>query len=888
MTYCATCPLMTAFLPLRYAIGPMRYEGELLAGLELPDLPDLFPNIDRYTDLQDRNLGLVPRFLRDGWLYVWSEFEGRLIEYSVNDSLLQETTRGGEVVDHRGNVYLSLPSGEPADVAWSENQWSDAHFEMIVNEPGQRSKFMRRIVPGGSPNTQLLDEKTFYALPEVTSIEEFDWTGLTPTIPHWPRLERSTRRFDQRVMGIVDDPWGVTEDLAALVRLAHDNQERLRARFGGEWSLAKTIKDLYETDRQLEAKLPELVDLPKLQRVWRESDESQSHFEDVVAGLLDSWVLWMHTLECANGPETLASSCESLDLAKEDHHTILQEKFGLALLGPSYFSKGAGAIGRLAAVQGEGTRWFWNALLGIRERVSLGDVEKLVSIGDMANDSVEDLSKAATAVVASINSKVSGLVGRAPIPSAVPTQILFNAISPAAAVELRGFPHRISLLGSGFLVSGLARTGQSLAVDSVGAVQSNQWLSEAAKNSGNAAATLSPPDVEARKVPVIRITSANAGQYFKGNPYSLKDALEKAPLRSVLVVLTGLNMVSAISEFFTDSNKDVEGLAKATGSVTGFTAAALSLEHKISELNWNKGLSRSPNPAAYSHGVGAVAAALTAATAAFDIIVFGMQAIESYRSGDFDTSALEVGLMGVSSGQLALSVRAFRAYREARAAALGLQVASSVRGLSRLGGFYTALSLGLTASLIGGLVARHYAQNTPLERWLANTRFGVKPAEWSGNYRDEMEQLYTVIFPIKLRLERVPRLNPHTGIHMQDCWLILELAGQSALNPETIYFSGDELRSGVGYRSLAWVERQLRAVLDTEEREYILQPKRTPVTWSGSDFSLHVGTRVHNAAATATYRRVYHDDDQIFGLQGELIYRPQPGLEMPPVKVDIW
>ena len=61
---------MTAFLPLRYAIGPMRYEGELLAGLELPDLPVLFPNIDRYTDLQDRNLGLVPRFLRDGWLYV--------------------------------------------------------------------------------------------------------------------------------------------------------------------------------------------------------------------------------------------------------------------------------------------------------------------------------------------------------------------------------------------------------------------------------------------------------------------------------------------------------------------------------------------------------------------------------------------------------------------------------------------------------------------------------------------------------------------------------------------------------------------------------------------------------------------------------------------------
>ena len=886
MTYCATCPLMTAFLPLRYAIGPMRYEGELLAGLELPDLPDLFPNIDRYTDLQDRNLGLVPRFLRDGWLYVWSEFEGRLIEYSVKNSLLQETTRGGEVVDHRGNVYLSLPSGEPADVAWSENPWSDAHFEMIVNEPGQRSKFMRRIVPGGSPNTQLFDEKTFYALPEVTSIEEFDWTGLTPTIPHWPRLERSTRRFDQRVMGIVDDPWGVTEDLAALVRLTHDNQERLRARFGGEWSLAKTIKDLYETDRQLEAKLPELVDLPKLQRVWRESDESQSHFEDVVAGLLDSWVLWMDTLECANGPETLASSCESLDLAKEDHHTILQEKFGLVLLGPSYFSKGAGAIGRLADIQGSGALWLWHALLGVRERLSLGEIEKLIEIGDTANDSVEDLSKTATAVVAAINSKISGLVSRAPHP---PSQSLYSAISPAASAGLNGFPRRLSILGKGFLISGFARTGQTLLVENVSSVQSNQWLSDAAKRGANRNNLQHHKlTAEAPKVPILRATAVDASKSFRGNPYSLIDGLEKAPLRSVLVVLTGINMASATLILFNDSDQNAENFAKAVGGLTGFSAALTSLQHRIAELNWKEGVSRLDNPEAYSHRMGSLAAAATAITAALDIVVFGLQAIESYRAGDFDTAALEVGLMGVSSGQLALGVRAFRAYREARAVALGLEAASAVRGLSRLGGWFTALSVGLTASLIGGLVARLYIENTPLERWLANTRFGVKPADWAGNYKDEMDRLYTAIFPVKLRLERVPRLNPRTGAHVQDCWLILELPGQNKLDAGMIQFSGNELRNDATYRSLAWVEQQLRTVFDAEDRQRILQPKRTPVVWSGIDFSLHEGTRIHNKNATATYRKIYHADDQIFGLEGELIYSPQPGLEMPSVKVDIW
>ncbi len=113
MTYCATCPLMTAFVPpLRYAIGPLNYEGDLLAGLELPDLPDLFPNFERYTRLQDRMLGLVPRLLRDGWLYVWSSYDDRLIEYSVTNSHIQETSRGGgEVIDSRTSVFFSASLG---------------------------------------------------------------------------------------------------------------------------------------------------------------------------------------------------------------------------------------------------------------------------------------------------------------------------------------------------------------------------------------------------------------------------------------------------------------------------------------------------------------------------------------------------------------------------------------------------------------------------------------------------------------------------------------------------------------------------------------------------------------------------------------------------------
>lgn len=882
MTYCATCPLMTALLPLRYAIGPMDYVGELFDGLELSGLPRQFPNLERYTNLQNRPISQIPRLLRDGWLYAWIDYEDRLAEFQVQQGLMTETNRGGDVIDSRSLPFLTVPAGETIYLAWTPNRWSDRHFDDLSEKADQRANYMRAITPGAAPFSQLLDEEFYYGLPEVSAMDELDWSGVMPKVPHWPKLERDTQRLDQRAVAVVDDPWGMSEDLATLVRLTHANQERLRARYGGEWGLAGTIRELHRSDPQLERTLHEFTDLPKLQKAWRASDDSQAHFESVVSGLLDSWVAWMDSLDCVDGPASLASACESIDLTKEDHRLILAEKFELSLLGPSYISKGAGAIGRMADLKGEGALWLWYALLGLRERLSLGEIEKVVGLGDMAGGALENLPESAAAFASAVNARVARLNLHSPAP---PSEALFTAMSPAAAAALREFPENVSALGSGFLIAALARTGHELGSETVNELKANQWLSEAAN--GKPARSTPATDAPARPVPVFRTKAANAPHFLRDNPYTFRDGgLEKAPLRSVLVLLTGINMVFTSSSWATEDT--TESSIKIAGAGSALAAAYASVQHKLAELNWREGLSKADNPEAYSHGVGAVAALVSSVTAAFDIVIFGLSAFDSYDSGDFDTAAIETGLAGISAGQLALGVTAFRAYREARAVALGLEVATAVRGLSRLGGWFTALTIGLTASFIGGLVARNHVENTPLERWLANTRFGTMPADWAGQYTEEMQRLYKVVFPVKLRLERVQRYDFGNNTHVQDCWLLLDLPGQARMTESMIHFEGNELRSGLVHRSLAWVEDQLSRLSSDEEREHWLQPDRSSVTWDGSKFTSHEGTRIRNKVVTATYRQVYHGDDRILGLEGVLTYQPQPGLEMPPIRISIW
>lgn len=889
---CASCPLMVAVLPLRYAIGPTDYTGDLLKGLDFPDLPDTFPAAGpQYHHIEGKPLNYLPRLLRDGWFYVWVDAEQRLVEYTVSNGQLSETTRGGPVVDTRTLAYFSVPAGDSIGTAWSPVKWPDDHFETLADNADERDRHLRTLTPGNSAQSTTLTEGVFTSLPEVTDSSGFDWSNQLPVIPAWPTLNRQMSRYDQKAAVVVDDPWGVMHDLAGLIRLAQEEQEAIRSRRGADWGLAGVIRELQSSDRQLQRKLPDLTDYEALQQAWQDSDETQDHYEATLTALVDAWANWLATLNC-EGVGTLHSACKSFDLAQENSRGILEDHFAISLTGPTALSRGAAAVLRAMSLQGDHTPWLWYVLLGLREKLTLGEIEKLVDLSDQLADAGNDMSAATAAFVYAINNRLGRLNLHMP---AAPIDAFFTAISPSAGVGLKNLPNDPGPVGSGFMLAALSRTGQELMSENVDRVIANQWLSEAAGSVEPATLPAPANDPAGAKVTILR-TRANPYSHVgppeslassaRTNPYTWEDAVfKKAKLRSFLVVLTGINVMQAAADWGEKGN--VESRVRLAGSASGLLAAVTSVHHKLSELNWKGRLSKHTNPGALSHAWGMGASAFAAVTAGFDIIIFGMSALESYESGDFDTAGLKAGLAGVSAGQLHLAVTAFRAYREARAVALGLETATAVRGLSRLGGWFTALSIGLTATLIGGLVTRYYIENTPLEDWVANTRFGSMPAEWAGDFTREMQHLYNAVFPIKLRLVNSQELNPRTGNQVPLCMLLLELPGQSELSDEMIHFKGMELLDGSVYRAAAWTEEAIRNLFGEAEQAQWFNRNTKAVEWSGEDFDRHQGTRVHTPVGTAVYRRIYHDKDRIEGLEGVLTYQPQPGLTMPPLGVTL-
>src|SRR5690606_15384750 len=79
----ASCPLLAAVLPVRYAIGPLKSTASVVSAtsLQLPEINGAFPDLGPdYPQLNECSLGYVPRMLRDGWLYVWQETLGQLSE----------------------------------------------------------------------------------------------------------------------------------------------------------------------------------------------------------------------------------------------------------------------------------------------------------------------------------------------------------------------------------------------------------------------------------------------------------------------------------------------------------------------------------------------------------------------------------------------------------------------------------------------------------------------------------------------------------------------------------------------------------------------------------------------------------------------------------------
>src|SRR5476651_2424410 len=146
----ATCPLLAAVFPLRYAIGPS-------LPLDLSDhgvapLSGNFPALgEGMENTSGRPMHYTARLLRDGWLYVWQTTINMMIEFQVTGALLKETSRGGSVIDPRHKPFFMLRAGAPAMMVWSPIRWSDAQFDTAKTDPARRESVMRTFTPGVTP-----------------------------------------------------------------------------------------------------------------------------------------------------------------------------------------------------------------------------------------------------------------------------------------------------------------------------------------------------------------------------------------------------------------------------------------------------------------------------------------------------------------------------------------------------------------------------------------------------------------------------------------------------------------------------------------------------------------------------------------------------------------
>jgi hypothetical protein len=263
--------------------------------------------------------------------------------------------------------------------------------------------------------------------------------------------------------------------------------------------------------------------------------------------------------------------------------------------------------------------------------------------------------------------------------------------------------------------------------------------------------------------------------------------------------------------------------------------------------------------------MGAKSAILQSVTSGLDVAIYGIETLEAFRAGDFDTAAINSGLSVASATNLAIYVKTYRVVRAARAAVIAGDAAAVGRGVAQAP-HLAFKALGITILIVGGVIARLYTQDSPLEKWIKGTRFGISPAEWANNYQQSMTELYKILFPIYFDAYRLNELNPYHGMQ-EITYLILRLPGKAVLSDDMLHFKGEEVWGGLfGFGSL-----------------------RKPVEWTGKDFDLHAGTRVSTESGVATYRRVYHQDREgrdLNKISGKLSYSPMEGLTLPAIDIE--
>ena len=948
----ASCPLLAAVLPVRYAIGPVTSEPQLASidasALGLQAVSGQFPELGPdHPPLAQWPLGYVPRLLRDGWLYVWQDSTHLLSEYRVDSTLLSQTPRGVPVLEKQAQVYLLLPAGAPAQLAWSPVRWSDSQFTAVKTQGNVRQRVMRNLTPGMAPESGLLSSTRKF-LGDSTP-ENFRWSCLPEPQP-WqlndPILRRM-QRCEQQHYAIVDDPWGVLIDLAGLVRarnLAFDKQSLAHR---DRWMVASVLQELSEHDKQLKANLPSDTDYEALKRTWREQKQAADQLDFDRRRIVTLWADWFGTLG-QQGPATLETACGHMDITQHEARDLLEASFAAACLGPSATAIGVQALHQAMDLDNEKPWLLWT-VLGLLQRLSGTEIKQLLHIPENLEPVEPTVKRMAQALplAASLNAGASRL---SELPLAKPTEAFFAAMAPVAGGHLSSQDQHVKKASMSLMMAMLARSQQALEVQALSAKQSMAWLDEQldgtqnkakrrrlkneiaqlkeqearkaridSKPSGDAPTGKGQPSVIAKQVqqyphlnlvpaarhgvpahpapgygssapaPTVKAPGPGAGNLPPlprsatklDLPLNVRDLLNDSPLKVLIALISAWNLKGSLNTII--ENETYKNRLAATNAVVIFGTAVSAVLQHTAEVRWESfsGTSNRVNPESQkllerALKIGAGVMIAQAASAGVDAIVYGWDALDSYRSGDLDTASINLGLSTASLGYMRVSVQMFRALRVARAAVvMGSSVALG-RGVSVVPVPLVAQAAGLVITIFGGLLTRMYTKDSPLETWVKQTCFGIRPAEWSGRYEDTMKAYYQAVAPVTMQLQRWTDINPVSGEWVDEVRLVILLEGQTRYQQGMVSFSGTE----------DWIQE--RPLMDfSPPRKLSL-----PLEWGEEDpnpLKLESGSRILREPGVLRLSAAYHQSDtlKLFRIHGTLIYQPSEGLYLPSIEIDL-
>jgi hypothetical protein len=362
---------------------------------------------------------------------------------------------------------------------------------------------------------------------------------------------------------------------------------------------------------------------------------------------------------------------------------------------------------------------------------------------------------------------------------------------------------------------------------------------------------------------------------------TLRDLLSDAPLKVLITVFAVWNLSNCMDVY--EKNNTRKNTVGLTSAAFGLATAFSAVFQQIAEVKWNVHAASAGtlNPASQALlvnalRIGAGTLLLQSVTTGVDVIAYGWDALESYNAGDMDTAAVDIGMSAASIAYMPVSIQMFRAMRVARAAVILGEASAIGRGVSVIPLPLLAQTAGLVITIFGGMISLLYTRDTPLEAWVKQTCFGIRPAVWSDSYEETMKAYYQVVTPVSMEIRRWNDINPVSGNFVKEVRLVLLLSGQSNYEQGMVSFSGYE----------EWTSE--KGLLDFSAANVICKP----LVWEEEDripLYQDSGSRVPPEPGGALrLSAAYHKSDgvELTRIRGTLTYQPIDGLYLPPVEID--